>query len=66
MNKLWKFFQYGYLMVAFICIVEGIVRWNLERNRSYLFLGFATLIILVFFFKRHFRKKVQQRNNQNQ
>jgi L-asparagine transporter-like permease len=66
MNKLWKFFQYGYLIVAFICIVEGIVRWNSERSRSYLFLGFATVIILVFFFKRHFRRKVEKRNNQNQ
>lgn len=52
-------------MVAFICLVEGIVRWNSERSRSYLFLGFALMIILVFFFKRHFRKKVQKRNNQN-
>jgi L-asparagine transporter-like permease len=66
MNKLWKFFQYGYLMVAFICIVEGIVRLNSERSRSYLFLGFALVIILVFFFKRHFRRKVEKRNNQNQ
>jgi mannose/fructose/N-acetylgalactosamine-specific phosphotransferase system component IIC len=64
MNKLWKFFQYGYLMVAFICVVEGIVRWNLDRERAYLFLGFAIFITIVFFFKRHFRKKVQQRNNQ--
>ena len=52
-------------MVAFICIVEGVVRWQTERSRSYLFLGFAILIILVFFFKRHFRKKVENRNNQN-
>ena len=66
MNKLWKFFQYGYLMVAFICVVEGIVRWNADRSRSFLFLGFAVLIIFVFFFKRHFRKKVEKRNNQNQ
>lgn len=66
MNKLWKFFQYGYLMVAFICLVEGIVRWNTERSRSYFFLGFVIIIVLVFFFKRHFRKKVEKRNNQNQ
>ena len=66
MNKLWKFLQYGYLMVAFICVVEGIVRWNADKSRSYLFLGFAVLIIFVFFFKRHFRKKVEKRNNQNQ
>jgi len=65
MNTLWKFFQYGYLMIAFICTVEAIVRWNSDRSRSYLFLGFAILISLVFFFKRHFRKKIETRNRQN-
>lgn len=65
MNRLWKFFQYGYLMIAFICVVEGIVRWNSDRSRSYLFIGFAILITIVFFFKRHFRKKVEIRNSQN-
>jgi L-asparagine transporter-like permease len=66
MNRVWKFFQYGYLMVAFICVVEGIMRWDTERSRAYLFLGFAIFITLVFFFKRRFRKKVQKRNEQNQ
>ncbi|QTD37111.1 hypothetical protein JL193_13445 [Polaribacter batillariae] len=65
MNRLWKFFQYGYLMVAFICLVETYMQWNINRDRAYLFLGFAIFIILVFFFKRHFRKKVERRNNQN-
>lgn len=52
-------------MIAFICTVEGIVRWNSDRSRSYLFFGFAILITLVFFFKRHFRRKVEIRNRQN-
>ncbi|TMM32489.1 hypothetical protein FDT66_01045 [Polaribacter aestuariivivens] len=65
MNRIWKFFQYGYLMVAFICLIETCMQWSLNRDRAYLFLGFAIFIILVFFFKRHFRKKVEKRNNQN-
>jgi hypothetical protein len=65
MNRVWKFFQYGYLMVAFICLVEGIVRWNDDRDRAYFFLLFSISITLVFFFKRHFRKKVEKRNNDN-
>lgn len=52
-------------MIAFICIVEGIVRWNSDRQRAYFFLGFAILIIGVFFFKRHFRKKVENSKKQN-
>ena len=65
MTKIWKFFQYGYLMVAIICLIEGVIRWSSDRQRAYLFLGFAFFITLVFFFKRHFRKKVEQRNSQN-
>jgi|TARA_B110000971_G_scaffold57128_1_gene58142 FtsH-binding integral membrane protein len=65
MSRIWKFFQYGYLIIALVCLVEGVVRWNAERSRAYLFLGFAFFIILVFFFKRYFRKKVEKRNNLN-
>jgi FtsH-binding integral membrane protein len=66
MNKIWKFFQYGYLIIGTICLIEGVIRWNSERERAYMFIGFSIFIILVFFFKRHFRKKVEKRNNQNQ
>ncbi|MGY0426378.1 MAG: hypothetical protein ACWIPI_06060 [Polaribacter sp.] len=65
MNKIWKFFQYGYLMVAFVCLVETYNSWNINRDRSYFFFGFAIFIILVFFFKRHFRKKIDERNRKN-
>ncbi len=65
MNKLWKFFQYGYLLVAIICLIEGIVRWTSDRNKAYFFLIFSVVITLVFLFKRHFRKKVEKRNSQN-
>ena len=51
-------------MVAFICLIEGFMRWSTERERAYFFFGFAIFITLVFFFKRHFRKKIEQRNNQ--
>lgn len=65
MNKIWKFFQYGYLLVAIICLIEGVIRLNSDKNRAYLFIGFSVFITLVFFFKRHFRKKVEKRNNQS-
>jgi L-asparagine transporter-like permease len=65
MNRIWKFFQYGYLIIAIICVVEALLRWSTDRNRAYLFLGFAVFIVVIFLFKRHFRKKVEKRNNQN-
>lgn len=65
MSKLWKLFQYGYLIIAIICFIEFIIRWNSDREKAYFFLGFSIFITLVFFLKRHFRKKVEKRNNQN-
>ena len=65
MNKIWKIFQYGYLIIGVICMVEAVLSWNTDRQRAYLFIGFSIFITLVFFFKRHFRKKVQERNRQN-
>ena len=65
MNRIWKFFQYGYLIVALMFLAKGFSHWDETGNKSYLCFGFAFLIILVFFFKRHFRKKVEKRNNLN-
>jgi uncharacterized membrane protein len=65
MTKIWKFFQYGYLIVAIICLIEGIVRFSEDREKAYMFLCASIFITLVFFFKRHFRKKVEKRNNLN-
>jgi len=63
MTKISKFFEYGYLIVAIIFIVEGILRWNTDREKAYLFLGFSILAIFMYFFKKHFRKKVATKNN---
>jgi hypothetical protein len=64
MNTLWKYLQYGYLVVGIIFFIEAILIWNEDREKSYVMIGFSIFIILVFFFKRVFRKKVQSRNNQ--
>lgn len=64
MNTLWKYLQYGYLIIAIIFLIEAILGWNEEGGKSYFMLGFSVFITLVFFFKRYFRKKVQSRNNQ--
>lgn len=64
MNTLWKYLQYAYLIIAIIFLVDAILGWNTDREKSYLMLGFAVFITLVFFFKRYFRKKVQSKNNQ--
>ncbi|TCI91438.1 hypothetical protein [Tenacibaculum sp. M341] len=62
MNALWKYIQYGYLVVGIIFIVEGVLKWNTNKEQSFFMFGFAIFIILIFLFKRNFRRKIQDRN----
>jgi len=64
MNTLWKYLQYGYLVIGIIFLVEALLVWSEDREKAYLMIGFSVFITLVFFFKRYFRRKVQSRNNQ--
>ncbi|WP_233130981.1 hypothetical protein [Polaribacter tangerinus] len=64
-NKVWQFFQYGYLLVAIICLIEGALMFNTNKNTAIILLFFAVVMIVVFLIKRKFRKKVIERNNQN-
>jgi len=65
MNKLWSILQYAYLVIAVIFLVEGILGWNSDKEKSLLMFGFAIFITIIFFFKRRFRRKIEERNNQN-
>lgn len=65
MNTLWKYIQYGYLIVGIIFFIEGFLKWNIDKEQAFFMFGFGTFIILIFFFKRYFRRKVERRNKQN-
>lgn len=62
MNKTWKIFEYGYLLVAIVFVVETFLHWNVDRQKAYLMLVFAVVAIGMYFFKRRFRTKIQNRN----
>lgn len=62
MNTLWKYIQYGYLIIGIVLLVEGLLNWDTQREKSYLMFGLAFFIIILFFFKRKFRRKVEKRN----
>lgn len=64
MSKMWKIFEYGYLIIAIVFIVETVLNWNLERERAYLFLLFAVLAIFMYFFRKRFRSRLEKRNKQ--
>jgi preprotein translocase subunit YajC len=40
-----------------------VTNWENDRNRAYLFVFFAVVAIFMFFFKRKFRKKIEERKN---
>jgi|TARA_B110000908_G_scaffold6961_2_gene8681 hypothetical protein len=65
MNKMWRFFQYGYLVLAAICLVEGLFALGSDSGKALILIGFSFFITFVFLLKRRFRKKIKQRNNPN-
>ena len=63
MNKVGKIFEIGYLVVAVIFGYEAIQ--ILGDQKSYVYLLLMALAIFMFFFRRKFRKKREDRFNQN-
>ncbi len=61
MQKIWKIFEYGYLFIALVLIVETVINWNSNRQRAYLFLVFSGIAVFMYFFKKRFRKRIERR-----
>lgn len=61
MQKIWKIFEYGYLIIAIVFIVETIINWNTDREKAYMLLLFSVLAIFMYFFRRRFRKKAENK-----
>ncbi len=62
MQKLWKIFEYGYLIIAAVFLVETVLNWNEDRERAYMLLLFSAVAMFVYFFRKRFRKRVEKRN----
>ena len=62
MSKYFKYFEYAYLFFAALFLFEAFRIWGTERNKAYVFLLFVAVAIGMYFFKRRFRKKYEQRN----
>ncbi len=61
MSKFFKYFEYAYIVFALLFIGTGIYELEVNPNRAYLMFGMAAVAILMFFFKRHFRRKFENR-----
>lgn len=61
--KLLKLFQYAYIVFGALFLYDGIANWSTDRSQSYISFLLAALAIFMFFFRKRFRKKIEERNN---
>ena len=61
--KYLQFTQYIYLIFAAFFIYDGIVKLNNQEETYWLSFGIAVVAIFMFFFRRHFINKANNRNN---
>jgi len=59
--KSYKISEILYWVVALIACYESFSRWEVNRQKAYIFIGFALLSIFMALFRRHFRKKFNNR-----
>lgn len=64
MNYL-KYTQYIYLVAAIFFTVKAIEIWDQDNDQHFLFLGIAVLSVFMFFFRRRFATKFEDRNSNN-
>jgi uncharacterized membrane protein len=62
--KILNFFQYAYLIFAVMFIYKAFSIWSEDSGRAYLMLVFAAMAIFMFFFRKRFRKKIEDSNKQ--
>lgn len=58
-----KFFQYAYLVFAVLFLYDGISKWNTNTKGAYVSFALAALAVFVFFFRKKFSKKFEDRHN---
>lgn len=57
-----KYTQYVYLVFAAFFLYEGISKWNESENKPWLQFMIAGMAIFMFFFRRKFANKFNDRN----
>jgi len=62
-TKISQLFEYAYIFMALFSIYLVIQNWETDRNKAYLFVFFTLVAIFMFFFKRNFRKKIENQQN---
>ena len=66
MIRFLKYTEYLYLAIALISLYEIGKLWDVNRERSYLFVFFAVVSIGMFLFRRNYRRRFEKRHAPNQ
>ncbi|AOR29054.1 hypothetical protein FORMB_20260 [Formosa sp. Hel1_33_131] len=59
--KILSILQYLYLGFAALFLFDAIDKWNNDRNAAYISLFFSVLAVAMFFFRKKFKKRFQDR-----
>lgn len=57
-----KYIPYIYLIIGVMFVYDGILKFNTGENTFWLSFVFAAVAIFMFFFRRNFNKKMENRN----
>lgn len=60
-----KYTPYIYLIFALFFVYESIVKWSDPEETPWLSMMIAGLAIFMFFFRKKYAKKMQDRNDQS-
>jgi len=60
-----KYTPFLYLILAVFFIYDAVSKWNDESASPLLSLFIAGMAVFMFFFRRRFAKKMQNRNNKS-
>lgn len=60
-----KIFQYAYLVFAALFLYDSYSKWDNNPNGAYISLGLVALAIFMYFFRRKFSKKFENKDNSN-
>jgi hypothetical protein len=57
-----KYTQYAYLRAGVILLIDGVMKLNAADKNAYLIMAMGVVAIGLFFFRRKFAKKFEDRN----
>lgn len=62
MNKMFKVVEIAWIVVAVLSAIEVYRLWGTFDQKFFIFLGFMVVAVVMFFFRRKQRQRLESRN----